>query len=54
MCLASFRSFFLFDGFFADAVQDDAELKRIEAAWAKAVLLHATLWSRPYTVEGLW
>jgi hypothetical protein len=41
-------------GFFTDAIQDEAELKRLEDAWTKAVLLHVTLWSRAYTAEDLW
>ena len=40
--------------FFAEAIQDEAELKRVEAAWVKAVLLHITLWSRAYTANDLW
>jgi len=39
-------------GFFTDAIQDEAELKRLEDA--KAVLLHVTLWSRAYMEEELW
>jgi hypothetical protein len=41
-------------GFFTDAIQDEAELKRLEDAWTKAVLLHVTLWSRAYVAEDLW
>jgi hypothetical protein len=41
-------------GFFADATQDDAEHTRLEDAWAKAVILHITLWSRAYIAEDLW
>jgi hypothetical protein len=40
--------------FFRDSIQSDTELNRIEAAWTRAVLLHITLWSRPYTAPGLW
>lgn len=40
--------------FFADAIQDETELKRLEDAWTKAVLLHVTLWSRPFVMEDLW
>jgi hypothetical protein len=29
-------------------------LERMSAAWAKAVILTLTLWSEPYTREGLW
>lgn len=41
-------------GFFADDIQDEAELKRIEDAWAKIVLIHVALWSRAYVSEDLW
>jgi Protoglobin len=40
--------------FFAEDIKDEAELKRIEDAWTKAVLLHITLWSRPYLKKDLW
>jgi len=40
--------------FFLDAGLRDAELLKLEAAWAKTVQLHITLWSRPYVKEGLW
>jgi Protoglobin len=40
--------------FFADAIRDEAELKSLEDAWTKAVILHATLWSRAYLSDGLW
>lgn len=40
--------------FFADLVQDKQEMKNLQNAWTKAVLLHVTLWSRPYTAQGLW
>jgi hypothetical protein len=40
--------------FFAGAIQDEAELKRLEDAWTKAVLLHITLWARAYVAEDLW
>jgi Protoglobin len=40
--------------FFAGAIQDDADLDRLEAAWTRAVLLHVTLWSRAYIAEELW
>jgi hypothetical protein len=29
-------------------------LDRMDAAWAKAVMLTLTLWSEPYTKDGLW
>ena len=40
--------------FFASNISNSDELARLEAAWTRAVLLHITLWSRPYTAEGLW
>jgi hypothetical protein len=40
--------------FFASVIQNEAELKNLEDAWAKAVLLHITLWSRPYASHDLW
>jgi hypothetical protein len=40
--------------FFIEAGVRDEELHNLEAAWAKAVQLYITLWSRPYTREGLW
>jgi hypothetical protein len=40
--------------FFVDAGVRDEEVHKLEAAWAKAVQLHITLWSRPYVKEGLW
>jgi hypothetical protein len=40
--------------FFEDAGVRGEELHKLEDAWAKAVQLHITLWSRPYTKEGLW
>jgi Protoglobin len=40
--------------FFKDAIQDEAELNKIQEAWTKAVLLHVTLWSRAYVAEDLW
>jgi hypothetical protein len=36
------------------AISDPAERAAVERAWMKAVHLHLTLWSRPYTREGLW
>lgn len=35
-------------GHAADEVED------MQRAWTKSVLLHVTLWSRPYTQGGLW
>jgi hypothetical protein len=40
--------------FFNKAIQDKAELKALETAWTKAVLLHVTLWSRAYVTGDLW
>lgn len=40
--------------FFMEAKATGDELRKLEDAWAKAVQLHVTLWSRPYTKEGLW
>jgi hypothetical protein len=40
--------------FFAEGIKNEAELKRLEDAWTRAVLLHIALWSRPYVKEDLW
>jgi Protoglobin len=40
--------------FFSDAISNNDELAGLETAWTRALLLHITLWSRPYTAEGLW
>ena len=40
--------------FFIDAGVHGEDLQKLEAAWARAVQLHVTLWCRPYTKEGLW
>jgi hypothetical protein len=40
--------------FLKTAVSDTTELDAVERAWRKAVHLHVTVWSRPYTREGLW
>jgi hypothetical protein len=40
--------------FFADAIQNEEELKNLQDAWTKAVILHVTLWTRPYASHGLW
>jgi hypothetical protein len=40
--------------FFIDSHVQGEELQKLEDAWSKAVQLHITLWSRPYTKEGLW
>jgi hypothetical protein len=36
------------------AISNPEELAAVERAWTKAVHLHVTLWSRPYTRDGLW
>ena len=41
-------------GFFIDAVKTEQELKKLEDAWTKAVVLHITLWSRAYISDGTW
>jgi hypothetical protein len=40
--------------FFVDAGVHDEELLRLTDSWSKTVQIHITLWSRPYTKEGLW
>jgi hypothetical protein len=40
--------------FFSENIRDEAELRKLEDAWTKAVLLHVTLWSRAYVAENLW
>ncbi len=40
--------------FFIDAGMEGEQLTQLEEAWAKAVQLHVTLWTRPYAKEGLW
>jgi hypothetical protein len=40
--------------FFESAITDSTELDAVERAWTKAVHLHVTLWTRPYTRDGLW
>lgn len=40
--------------FFTDAGLAGEDLQKLEDAWAKTVLLHVTLWSRPYTQDRLW
>ena len=32
----------------------DDEMDAMCQAWLKAVLLHITLWCRPYVKDGLW
>jgi hypothetical protein len=40
--------------FFMNAGVTGEELQKLQDAWLKAVLVHVTLWSRPYAKEGLW
>ena len=40
--------------FFVEAGVSGDELQQLQDAWLKAVLLHVTLWSRPYCQDGLW
>jgi hypothetical protein len=40
--------------FFESVIVDSAELDAVERAWTKAVHLHVTLWTRPYSRDGLW
>jgi len=40
--------------FFESAIADRVELEAIECAWTKAVQLHVTLWTRPYSCDGVW
>ena len=41
-------------GFFTDAIKTEQELKKLEDAWTKAVVLHITLWSRAYISGDMW
>jgi Protoglobin len=41
-------------GFLAKDDRPEAELIRMQEAWTRAVLLSITLWTRAYTVNGLW
>lgn len=40
--------------FFVEAGVRDDELLKLSDAWTKAVQLHVSLWTRPYTRDGLW
>lgn len=40
--------------FFSADISDEDDLNRLQDAWAKAMLLHITLWSRAYTKDDLW
>jgi hypothetical protein len=39
---------------FAEAGVTGDELQQLHDAWLKTVILHVTLWSRPYVKEGWW
>ncbi|HEY3837107.1 MAG TPA: protoglobin domain-containing protein, partial [Bryobacteraceae bacterium] len=41
-------------GIFREHGVSGQELQRLQDAWTKAVILHVTLWSRPYAGDGLW
>lgn len=41
-------------GFFTSAIKTEQELKKLEDAWTKAVVLHTALWSRAYVSTELW
>jgi hypothetical protein len=40
--------------FFVEGGVAGENLQKLEDAWLKTVQLHITLWTRPYTREGLW
>jgi pimeloyl-ACP methyl ester carboxylesterase len=40
--------------FFVEGGISGEELQKLQDAWARAVQLHITLWSRPYVKDGLW
>ncbi len=40
--------------FFVEAGVSGDELQKLQDAWLKTVLIHVTLWSRPYCKEGRW
>jgi hypothetical protein len=41
-------------GFFTETIKSEQELKKLEDAWSKAVVLHITLWSRAYLSGDMW
>lgn len=41
-------------GFFTGDIRTEQELKKLEDAWTKAVVLHTALWSRAYVSTELW
>jgi Protoglobin len=41
-------------GFFTSAIKTEQELKKLEDAWTKALVLHTALWSRAYVSTELW
>jgi Protoglobin len=40
--------------FLANSDRPEEDLVRMQDAWTRAVLLAVTLWSRPYSKDGLW
>lgn len=40
--------------FLLDEGLPSADIEKLEGAWARAVHLHVTLWTRPYAKDGLW
>jgi hypothetical protein len=40
--------------FLSAEVHSTEDVDRMESAWIKAVLLHVTLWTRPYVVPENW
>jgi len=40
--------------FFESDIPDRFELDSLVSAWTKAIHLHVTLWTRPYSRDGLW
>jgi hypothetical protein len=40
--------------FLESAITDRTELDAVERAWTKAIHLHVTLWTRPYSRDELW
>jgi Protoglobin len=40
--------------FFLEQGVAGEELRQLQDSWAKAVVLHVSLWSRPYAKDGLW
>jgi len=40
--------------FLEDGGYNDGEIQHIQDAWTKSMLLHLTLWARPYLAVSLW